>query len=124
MFALRFVGVVYCLSAVWCFFQLENSANALGLAFMGESGKLEYFSVYVGLQLGIGLAMVLTSLQSQLVLGAVFFSLIFSWVLTLARIYAIALYGGFPMMLALLILEASIAIGLYWQWRILRKKTC
>ena len=116
MTILRIIGGVYITSAVWCMLRLDVSAQALGFGFLQPAAQIEYFSVYGGLQLGLGVAMLAVSMQSQLILGGVFFSWVFSSVLAVCRLVALVLFDGNGMMLGLLLLEMAIAAGLYWAW--------
>jgi hypothetical protein len=117
MNTIRIVGGVYILSALWCMFQLQISAQSLGLGFMHPFAQVEYFSVYGGLQLGLGIAMIAVSMQSKLLLGGVFFAFVFSFTLALMRLLALFLYEANDLMWGLLVLESLIALSLWRAWR-------
>lgn len=117
MWVLRIVGAVYVLSSLWCMFQPELSSKALGFEFTHKAALTEYFSVYGGLQLGLGLAMLFSSYKDKLLIGAVFFSCVFSFVLCLSRIVGIIIHSSNELMWILFILELVIACLLFWQWR-------
>lgn len=116
MKTIRAVGGLYILSALWCMLRLDLSAQGLGFGLLTPAAYVEYFSVYGGLQLGLGLAMVGVSFKPQLLMGGLFFSLIFSWVLAISRIVAVALYEPNGLMWALLVLEGAIALALSYVW--------
>ena len=42
----------YLLFAVWCIFKPTDTATFLGYNFLNNSGKVEYLSIYTGLELG------------------------------------------------------------------------
>lgn len=52
---LAVVGAAYLALAGWCVAQPTRTANSVGFELLGGSGRSEYFVVYGGLQLGLGL---------------------------------------------------------------------
>ncbi|WP_283789218.1 hypothetical protein QNI23_015140 [Bermanella sp. WJH001] len=116
MNTIRAVGVLYILSALWCMFRLELSAQGLGFGLLTPGAMIEYFSVYGGLQLGLGLAMIGVTFKPGMFLGGLFFSLIFSWVLAASRVVGLALYEPNGLMWGLLVLEGAIALALSYTW--------
>jgi hypothetical protein len=116
MKTIRAVGGLYVLSALWCMFQLDLSAQGLGFGLLTQAAKIEYFSVYGGLQLGLGLAMIGVTFKPNILLGGLFFSLIFSWVLAISRLIGLALYEANGLMWGLLVLEGAIALALTYVW--------
>jgi hypothetical protein len=42
----------YLLFAVWCLVKPAGTANGLGYSFLNNTGKVEYLSLYTGLELG------------------------------------------------------------------------
>lgn len=117
MKSLRAIGGLYVLSALWCIVSLDVSANSLGFGFLNPAAQVEYFSVYGGLQLGLGIAMIAVSFKPPLLMGGLFFSVVFSWVLAVSRIVGLLLYPTSPLMWALLMLEACIALALSYSWK-------
>ncbi|MGK0443956.1 MAG: hypothetical protein ACJA1U_000885 [Bermanella sp.] len=123
MKTMRVIGGVYVLSALWCMFKLDMSAEALGFGFASPYAQLEYFSVYGGLQLGLGIAMLAASFQPKFVLGSVFFAFVFSSILAAIRLLAITLFPANDMMWGLLVLESVIAVSLWRAWHQLNLAT-
>ncbi|WP_231882933.1 hypothetical protein, partial [Oleiphilus sp. HI0132] len=74
----RIVGILYLASGLWCAINPTLSASFLGINFQSEMGLAEFFSVYGGLQVGIGCAMILSSFYKPYLEGAVFFAAIVS----------------------------------------------
>ena len=52
---LTIVGLSYVALAGWCAMRPHQTSNSIGLALRPGSGESEYFTVYGGLQLGLGL---------------------------------------------------------------------
>jgi len=111
MLTLRVIGGLYVLSALWCIFQLDVSSSALGFELINDSARVEYLSVYGGLQLGLGMAMWFTSFKPNLLKSALFFGLIFSSFLFLIRLIGVAVYNVNELMWMLLFLEGFIALA-------------
>lgn len=114
---IRMIGCVYVLSAIWCVFQPELAAKGLGLSWIEPHGKVEFLSVYGGLQLGLGVAMIWLSIRPKLLFGGVFFSAVFSSVLAVSRLVHMLMAPMHSMLMALLVLEIAIALYLIWYWR-------
>ncbi|NVK37767.1 MAG: hypothetical protein HWE18_07570 [Gammaproteobacteria bacterium] len=117
---LRIVGSVYLLSAIWCFFQPEMASQGLGIQWLASHGKVEFLSVYGGLQLGLAVAMLSVSFMPKLLLGGVFFSTVFSTVLAFCRLILVLTAPMHTMLLSLLVIELVIAAFLFWYWRRIR----
>lgn len=114
---LRIIGCVYVLSAIWCTLMPELAAQGLGLSWTEPHGKVEFLSVYGGLQLGLGVAMFWLSMRPKLLFGVVFFATIFSSVLAMSRLIHVLMAPMHGMLLALLVLEVAIALYLLWYGR-------
>jgi hypothetical protein len=117
MKTLRAIGALYIVSALWCIFRLDLSASSLGFGLLNPAAQVEYFSVYGGLQLGLGIAMIVTSLQPKLLFGGLYFSLVFSWVLATSRGIGLALYEPNSLMWVLMVLEVCIALALTYAFK-------
>ena len=65
------VGVVYSLLGVWCTILPYKTAASLGFNFTG-SGIVEYVVVYGGLELGLGIPMMLSAYNRSLFSGVYF----------------------------------------------------
>ena len=121
MKTLRVIGALYIVSALWCIFRLDLSANSLGFGLLSPAAQVEYFSVYGGLQLGLGVAMIAASLQPKLLLGGLYFSLVFSWVLAISRGVGLVLYEPNTLMWILMVLELCIALALMYAFKVHQK---
>jgi hypothetical protein len=53
---LAIVGAAYIVLAVWCAASPDATANAVGFELISGSGQSEYFVVYGGLELALGIA--------------------------------------------------------------------
>ena len=93
MWSLRFVGSLYLISGGWCAFNPADSANYLGFMLV-DQGVSEFVSVYGGLQLGLGAAMMLSTLKDEFIPGALCFAFITSLGLLTTRIMALIGYGA------------------------------
>ena len=119
MWTLRLVGLLYLVSGTWCALIPVESAAFLGFSF-SNLGMVEFFSVYGGLQVGIGMAMVLSSLNESYLPGGLFFSVVLSCGLLMFRIIGMLQFGSNDALFGMLILEASIAVALFAQLRRLK----
>ena len=72
----------------------------------------EFITVYGGIQLGVGLAMLLANLWPQYYGGTLMFATVFSVVLILTRIATLLTYGFFEQGNLMAGLELVIAVGL------------
>ena len=117
----RAFGFLYLLSGLWCVFQLELVAGFVGFELLTDTGKSEFFSVYGGLQVGLGLAMLMTSLKSEYLEAGVYFSAIFSSFLALFRVSSFIVYGFIESFVFILILEIFIGAALWIIWLKIKK---
>jgi hypothetical protein len=119
----RFCGLLYVLSGAWCVFQSELASDFLGFVLDTASVQSEFFSVYGGLQTGLGLAMLLTSCRSGYVEAALYFSAIFSATLAIFRLLSFMLFGWHQAFIIMLFIEVMIAAALFagwWRYRSVR----
>ncbi|MCL6416046.1 glycerol-3-phosphate acyltransferase [Aestuariirhabdus sp. Z084] len=114
MIILRLMGCLYLASGLWCAAQPELSATYLGLGTLNEQGLAEFFSVYGGLQIGLGAAMLLGSFYQTYQPGALLFSALFSTSLALCRLISLIQYNTFSTQLPFLLLESVIAMLLVY----------
>ena len=49
-------AIAYALLGLWCALRLDTTSAKLGYASLTDSGRIEYFTVYGGLQWGLALA--------------------------------------------------------------------
>ena len=71
---LAFFGVAYCALGAWCAVATESTARSLGYEFASAAGRSEYFVVYVGLDLALGVAFLLGALRPRATEPAAFFA--------------------------------------------------
>lgn len=116
MAVLRVIGGLYLLSGGWCAFAPALAAGFLGFSFSNNTGLSEFFTVYGGLQVGLGAAMVLSSLVTRYIEAALYFSAIFSTGLLLFRVAGMFLFGFSGELAGMALLEAGIAIALWMTW--------
>ncbi|KZY61796.1 hypothetical protein A3766_06770 [Oleiphilus sp. HI0132] len=83
-------------------------------------GLAEFFSVYGGLQVGIGCAMILSSFYKPYLEGAVFFAAIVSTGLIGFRLIALPLFSSDTSLIGMAVLEALIAMLLWRYWYLMR----
>ena len=106
------VGVVYSLLGVWCTILPYITAASLGFNFTG-SGIVEYVVVYGGLELGLGIPMMLSAYNRSLFSGVYFMTTFFSLCLPLFRSVMIFLNGVSTTLLILFFVEIIIFLVLF-----------
>lgn len=92
MKTLAIVGALYLVSGAWCLFNPQVAGTYVGYGMPSSLAYAEFFTVYGGLQLGLGLAMVCASRSARFLEGALFMSLIVSWCLFAARLISMMLF--------------------------------
>lgn len=117
MTLLRVVGCLYLLSGGWCAFAPGLAAGFLGFSFTGSTGYAEFFAVYGGLQVGLGAAIVMCSLNSRYIEAALYFSAILSTSLLTFRIVGMLLFGFSAELAGMALLETLIALALWTGWK-------
>ena len=63
---LWFNAVMYAVFGLWCAIALDATSANLGYVALSSSGRSEYFTVYGGLQWGLGLVFALMALRPDL----------------------------------------------------------
>jgi hypothetical protein len=116
MWVLKVVGSLYFVSGFWCAFKPALAASFLGFT-LSDIGLSEFVSVYGGLQVGLGLAMLLSSTKPSYIEAAVFFALITSAGLLAFRIFAISSIAANNGVYAMAVLEGAIVLALGLQFR-------
>jgi hypothetical protein len=120
MWTLKVVGILYLISGLWCAFKPELAASFLGFT-LSDVGLAEFISVYGGLQVGLGLAMMLSSVRPNYLEGALFFALITSLGLFVFRLIAISSVASGGGVYAMAVLEGLFVLVLAMQFRVLTK---
>ena len=67
---LAVVGAAYVVLAIWCAARPDTTANAVGFELISGSGQSEYFVVYGGLELALGIAFLWPIRRSEDTVGA------------------------------------------------------
>jgi hypothetical protein len=116
MWALRSVGVLYLLSGLWCALNPQVASEFLG--FMATNiGLSELFSVYGGLQVGLGSAMLIASVKPDYIEASLLFAFITSLGLMLFRLIALIKFDSNEGIYAMAILETVFVIVLGLQYK-------
>lgn len=122
MWTLRTVGLIYLLSGIWCALKPELAAGFLGFS-LTPAGRSEFFAVYGGLQVGIALAMIMSSLHKGYIEGALYFSLVLSAGLLGFRLLGMGMIEANSGLMAMAILEAVFVAVLVRQWHVIKTKS-
>lgn len=64
---------LYLLLAVWCIIKFEGTSNFLGFSFVNNSGKVEYLTIYTGLQAGLAVFLGLAGYYESMNLAGLIF---------------------------------------------------
>jgi hypothetical protein len=117
MLAFRSVGLLYLLSGLWCALKPELAADFVGFQFSHEVGKAEFFSVYGGLQVGIAVAILASSIIPAYHLGASFFAFFVSLGLFGFRLLSVILIDQSSVLIYMLLFEGFLAFLMFIVWR-------
>lgn len=112
----RVFGILYLVSGAWCSLQVLPASMFLGFSLEMNKGLAEFFSVYGGLQVGLGLAMLATSFKPRYLEASIYFSAIFSSSLAFFRSLSFVIYGVIDDFFIMLVLEIVIAATLWMVW--------
>jgi hypothetical protein len=116
MWALRSIGILYLLSGLWCALNLQVASEFLGYM-LTNVGISEFFAVYGGLQVGLGVAMLIASIKTEYIEASLLFASITSLGLLVFRLIALVRFDASEGIVAMVILEAVIVIVLGLQYR-------
>lgn len=92
MNVLRIVAGLYLLSGVWCLLRPELAASYVGYEVSGVAATAEFFTVYGGIQLGLGIAMLLGSFKQAFQEATLFLGMVFSVTLIGTRLISFIIY--------------------------------
>ena len=112
MIIFNLIALLYLVSGLWCTFYAERSMAFLGYESSSSHTISEFITVYGGIQLGVGLAMLMANVWPQYYGGTLMFATVFSVVLILTRIATLLTYGFFEQGNLMAGLELVIAVGL------------
>ncbi len=111
--AARLIGLLYVALGVWCTADPRGVAQRVGFTLDSDSGVSEFVTVYGGLEVGLGVALLLTSFAPSLQAGGLVFGAIFSVALPLFRFATVlkldvgrGVYGLFAVEILLALLLA------------------
>jgi hypothetical protein len=116
MWALRSIGILYLLSGLWCALNPQVASEFLGYM-LTNVGLSEFFAVYGGLQVGLGVAMLIASIKTEYIEASLLFASITSLGLLIFRLIALVRFDASEGIVAMVILEAVIVIVLGLQYR-------
>lgn len=116
MISLLVVGVVYVLLGLWCTLRPRTTSAAVGFTLDGDRGLSEYVTVYGGLEVGLGIAMIVTALDPALRAGGLAFALVLSAALPCFRIPTVLLLAVPRGTIVLMVVELMIAAALFVAW--------
>ncbi len=116
MWALRSIGILYLLSGLWCALNPQVASEFLGYM-LTNVGLSEFFAVYGGLQVGLGVAMLVASIKTEYIEASLLFASITSLGLLVFRLIALVRFDASEGIVAMVILEAVIVIVLGLQYR-------
>jgi hypothetical protein len=116
MWSLRSVGILYLLSGLWCALNPQVASEFLGLM-PSSIGLSEFFSVYGGLQVGLGLAMLVASAKPSYIEASLLFAFITSLGLLVFRLIALIKFDASEGIYAMAILESVFVIVLGLQYK-------
>lgn len=80
--------------SLWCLIKAETTAKALGYNFSNNSGKVEYISVYTGMELGFAVFFALCAFYPGLRLAGLLFAVCIYLGLMLLRTITAIHYGN------------------------------
>jgi len=67
-------AVSYLGFSLWCLFKTDSTAKALGYHFLDNSGKVEYLSVYTGMELGFAVFFAVSAFYPSFRLSGLLFA--------------------------------------------------
>jgi len=72
-FYLLLNAFLYAILTIWCLVKPAGTSHYLGYDFLNSSGKVEYLSIYVGLQFGFAVFLALCAFYGNLSIGGLIF---------------------------------------------------
>jgi hypothetical protein len=109
---LAICGFVYCALGALCAASHMSVANAMGYALPNTTSQAEFVVVYGGLEIGVGLFLLLAASRESFVKAALYFVAILHLSLVVARLATIAVFSDFdPVIYNLLSVESFLAVS-------------
>ena len=84
---------LYLLFTVWCLIKNETSARFLGYGFINNTGKVEYLTIYTGLQLGFTVFLSIAAFKEEMRFTALVFLVCLYLGIMLTRTSAAVYFG-------------------------------
>lgn len=85
---------LYLLLAVWCLIKFEDSSGFLGFSFLNNSGKVEYLTIYTGLQAGLAIFLGLAGYYENMNFAGLVFCVALYGCIVLTRTGTALYYGN------------------------------
>ena len=85
---------LYILLALWCLIKPTETANYLGYNLVNNSGKIEYLTVYVGLEMGFAAFLALAAFLPTIKLSGLIFCVCIYLGSMLIRTSSVLFYGN------------------------------
>lgn len=115
-------AVLYALFAILCSVKADATASFLGYHFSETAGKIEYLTVYGGLELGLAFFFVYSAVANGMAIPAIYFSCFLYGCLVLFRILALLYFGWSGVNIFIIaILEFVLLAGALFSWYCVRK---
>ena len=92
MIILRIIGILYIIIGAWCTLLPGQASQSVGFRLINDSGMSDFITGYGGFEVGIGLAMLVTSFVKRLRPGGLAFAFILSACLPLFRVPTVILF--------------------------------
>jgi hypothetical protein len=87
-------GVLYFVLGVWCFSSPQETARKIGFDLVGGAGRSEFMTVYGGLEIALGVFLLICGMNAGLHHAGLLFALISSACLMLARVATLVVVEG------------------------------
>ena len=110
---LGIVGFLYILLGVFCAVDPLKLGEGMGYTFK-ENGIIEFVVIYGGLEIGLGLTMLVAAFNRVLFPGIYFMALIVSLALPIARVLMHIIENSVGLMGAILWIELVVLAALVW----------
>jgi len=88
------VGAVYVLLGLWCAIQPERTSKTVGFTLQPGSGQSEFLTVYGGLEVGLGIALLWPLFRAEYLGFALLLCLLVHGCLVLFRTIGFVLFSG------------------------------
>lgn len=115
-------AVLYAVFALWCSIKADATASFLGYQFSETAGKIEYLTVYGGLELGLSFFFIFSVVANGMVFPAIYFSCFLYGCLVLFRILSLLYFGWSGINIFIIaILEFLLLCGAISSWYYIQK---